>query len=152
MREMNMQVKITEKIKYIGVDDLDLDLFESRYVVPEGVSYNSYVILDEKVAVMDTVDKRKMQEWEEKLLSELNGRKVDYLVVHHVEPDHAGSVYRLLELFPEMILVGNQKTFLFLGQFFDADLENSEHCQSQRTGIGPARRDGITLISWENTV
>jgi len=123
MREMNMQVKITEKIKYIGVDDLDLDLFESRYVVPEGVSYNSYVILDEKVAVMDTVDKRKMQEWEEKLLSELNGRKVDYLVVHHVEPDHAGSVYRLLELFPEMILVGNQKTFLFLGQFFDADLE-----------------------------
>jgi len=119
-----MQVKISENIKYIGVDDTDLDLFESRYVVPDGVSYNSYVILDEKVAVMDTVDKRKMKEWESLLLAELNGRKVDYLVVHHVEPDHAGCVLRLLELFPEMILVGNQKTFLFLGQFFDEDLES----------------------------
>ncbi len=118
-----MQVNIAEQIKYIGVDDKDLDLFESRYVVPDGVSYNSYVILDEKVAVMDTVDKRKMQEWEMRLLAELDGRKVDYLVVHHVEPDHAGSILRLLELFPEMILVGNQKTFLFLSQFFDVDLE-----------------------------
>ena len=118
-----MQVKISEKIKYIGVDDTDIDLFESQYVVPEGISYNSYVILDEKVAVMDTVDKRKMQEWETRLLAELAGRKVDYLVLHHVEPDHAGSVLRLLELFPEMVIVGNQKTFLFLGQFFDVDLE-----------------------------
>lgn len=118
-----MQVKITEKIKYIGVDDTELDLFESQYVVPEGISYNSYVILDEKVAVMDTVDKCKTQEWETLLLAELAGRKVDYLVLHHVEPDHAGSVLRLMELFPDMILVGNQKTFLFLGQFFDVDLE-----------------------------
>lgn len=118
-----MQVKITEKIKYIGVDDAELDLFESQYVVPEGISYNSYVILDEKVAVMDTVDKCKTQEWETLLLAELAGRKVDYLVLHHVEPDHAGSVLRLMELFPDMILVGNQKTFLFLGQFFDVDLE-----------------------------
>jgi len=118
-----MQVKITEKIKYIGVDDTELDLFESQYVVPEGISYNSYVILDEKVAVMDTVDKCKTQEWETLLLAELAGRKVDYLVLHHVEPDHAGSVLRLMELFPDMLLVGNQKTFLFLGQFFDVDLE-----------------------------
>ena len=117
-----MQVKIAEKIKYIGVDDTELDLFESQYVVPEGISYNSYVILDEKVAVLDTVDKRKRQEWEALLLEELSGRKVDYLILHHVEPDHAGSVLRLLELFPEMTLVGNQKTFLFLGQFFDVDL------------------------------
>ena len=118
-----MQVKLTEKMKYIGVDDTELDLFESQYVVPEGISYNSYVILDEKVAVMDTVDKRKMQEWEANLLAELNGRKVDYLVVHHVEPDHAGCVHRLMELFPKMLLVGNQKTFLFLSQFIEADME-----------------------------
>lgn len=118
-----MQVKITEKIKYIGVDDTELDLFESQYEVPKGISYNSYVILDEKVAVMDTVDKRKMKEWESLLLAELNGRKVDYLVVHHVEPDHAGCIQRLMELFPEMVLVGNQKTFLYLPQFFTADME-----------------------------
>ncbi len=118
-----MQVNITEKIKYIGVDDTDLDLFESQFVVPEGVSYNSYVILDEKVAVLDTVDKRKMQEWEARLLEELQGRTVDYLVLHHVEPDHAGSVSRIMELFPEMVLVGNQKTFLFLSQFIEESFE-----------------------------
>ena len=119
----DMQVKITENIKYIGVDDTELDLFESQYVIPEGISYNSYVILDEKVAVMDTVDKRKMTEWESLLLKELGDRKVDYLVVHHVEPDHAGCIERLMELFPEMMLVGNKKTFLYLSQFFEADME-----------------------------
>ena len=118
-----MQVNLTEKIKYIGVDDTDLDLFESQYVVPEGVSYNSYVILDEKVAVLDTVDKRKLKEWEVRLQEELQGRTVDYLVVHHVEPDHAGCVARMMELFPKMILVGNQKTFLFLSQFLEESLE-----------------------------
>lgn len=114
-----MKGKITDKIKYIGVDDRDLDLFESQYPVPEGVSYNSYLILDEKAAVLDTVDKRKIQEWEAKLLQELQGRKIDYLVLHHAEPDHAGSVARVLELFPDVTLVGNQKTFLFLGQFLE---------------------------------
>ena len=118
-----MQVNLTEKIKYIGVDDTDLDLFESQYLVPEGVSYNSYVILDEKVAVLDTVDKRKEKEWETRLLEELQGRKVDYLVVHHVEPDHAGSVARMMELFPEMLLVGNKKTFLYLSQFIENSFE-----------------------------
>ena len=118
-----MQVNITETVKYIGVDDTTIDLFESQYVVPEGVSYNSYVILDEKVAVMDTVDKRGMEEWEQKLLAELNGRKVDYLVVHHLEPDHAGSIARLVELFPEVTLVGNAKTFQMMPQFFEFELE-----------------------------
>jgi len=117
-----MQVKITEKIKYIGADDTELDLFESQYIVPDGVSYNSYVVLDEKVAVLDTVDKRKGKEWEEHLLEELAGRNVDYLVLHHVEPDHAGSVEHLMKRFPEMILVGNQKTFLFLTQFLEEDI------------------------------
>lgn len=116
-------MKITDTIKYIGVDDTTIDLFESQYVVPEGVSYNSYVILDEKVAVMDTVDKRGMEQWEKNLLAALSGRKVDYLVMHHLEPDHAGSIGRLLELFPDVTLVGNAKTFSMLPQFFDINIE-----------------------------
>lgn len=116
-------MKITDTVKYIGVDDTTIDLFESQYVVPEGVSYNSYVILDEKVAVMDTVDKRGMGQWEKNLLDALSGRKVDYLVIHHLEPDHAGSIGRLMELFPDVTLVGNAKTFSMLPQFFDIDTE-----------------------------
>lgn len=112
-----MTVTVTEDIQYIGVDDTTIDLFESQYVVPEGVSYNSYVIFDEKVAVMDTVDERKTDEWKANLLAALNGRKVDYLVIHHLEPDHAGSICALQELFPDMILVGNAKTFAMLPQF-----------------------------------
>lgn len=118
-----MQVEITKDVKYIGVDDTTIDLFESQYVVPEGVSYNSYIILDEKVALMDTVDKRGMKEWEEKLMAALDGRKVDYLVIQHLEPDHAGSIARLVELFPEVTLVGNAKTFQMLPQFFSFDME-----------------------------
>jgi flavorubredoxin len=118
-----MNITISDAVKYIGVDDTTIDLFESQYVVPEGVSYNSYVILDEKVAVMDTVDKRGMEEWEKNLMEALNGRAVDYLVVQHLEPDHAGSIARLVELFPEVTLVGNAKTFSMLPQFFDIPLE-----------------------------
>lgn len=118
-----MNVTISDAVKYIGVDDTTIDLFESQYVVPEGVSYNSYLILDEKVALMDTVDKRGMEEWEKKLLAALDGRKVDYLVVHHLEPDHAGSIARLVELFPDVTLVGSAKTFQMMPQFFDFDLE-----------------------------
>ena len=90
-----MQVTISDAIRYIGVDDKDIDLFESQYVVPEGVSYNSYVILDEKIAVMDTVDARGMEGWEDKLLQTLNGAKPDYLIISHLEPDHAGSIGRM---------------------------------------------------------
>ena len=116
-----MKVTISDAVKYIGVDDKTIDLFESQYVVPEGVSYNSYLILDEKVALMDTVDVRGMQEWEKNLTEALGGRKVDYLVIQHLEPDHAGSIGRLLELYPDVILVGNAKTFAMLPQFFDID-------------------------------
>ncbi len=115
-------VTITDSIKYIGTDDKDIDLFESQYVVPNGVSYNSYVILDEKVAVMDTVDARRGAEWIENLEQALDGRKVDYLVVSHMEPDHAANIQKLAEKYPEMIVVGNAKTFPMLGQFFDIDL------------------------------
>ncbi len=119
-----MNITISDSIKYIGVDDTTIDLFESQYKVPEGVSYNSYLILDEKVTLMDTVDARGAVQWEENLLRELAGRKVDYLVVSHLEPDHAGSIGRLVELFPEVTLVGNAKTFQMLPQFFEDSVEN----------------------------
>ncbi len=118
-----MQTIISENIRYIGVDDTTLDLFENQYPVPEGVSYNSYVILDEMVALLDTVDKRGQKEWEEKLLQTLNGRKVDFLIIHHMEPDHAGSIARIVELFPEVVLVGSVKTFAMLPQYFQLPLE-----------------------------
>ena len=118
---MNMKVTISDAVKFIGVDDKTIDLFESQYVVPEGVSYNSYLILDEKVALMDTVDVLGMKEWEKNLTETLAGRKVDYLVIQHLEPDHAGSIGRLLELYPDVTLVGNAKTFAMLPQFFDID-------------------------------
>lgn len=113
---------ISEKIVYIGVDDRDIDLFESQYVVPEGVSYNSYLILDDKVAVMDTVDARKLDLWFENLKHALDGRTPDYLVVSHMEPDHGAGVKRLVEAYPDMKVVGNAKTFAMIGQFFDLDL------------------------------
>lgn len=137
-----MSVVISDSIKYIGVDDTTIDLFESQYVVPEGVSYNSYVILDEKVAVMDTVDPRGMEEWEKNLLSALDGRTVDYLVVQHLEPDHAGSIARLVELFPDVTLVGNAKTFAMLPQFFDIPLD----------GHSLTVKEGDTLSLGEHTL
>ncbi len=118
-----MNIKVTDTIKYIGVDDTTIDLFEDQYAVPEGVSYNSYVILDEKVAVMDTVDKRGIEAWENNLVTALDGRKVDYLVIQHMEPDHAGSIARLMELYPDVTLVGNAKTFAMFSQFFDIPVE-----------------------------
>lgn len=128
-----MNIEIADKIKYIGVDDTSLDLFESQYVIPDGVSYNSYVILDEKVAVIDTADARKQKEWEENLCRVLNGREVDYLIIQHLEPDHAGGILRMLELFPDITLVGNQKTFLFLGQFLSKNMSARDiQCQTIR--------------------
>ncbi|MCI8882085.1 MAG: FprA family A-type flavoprotein [Lachnospiraceae bacterium] len=115
-------VTISDNIVYIGADDRDLDLFESQYVIPNGVSYNSYVILDEKVTVMDTVDARRREEWLENLEQALAGRTVDYLVVSHMEPDHAANIQVLAEKYPNMQLVGNAKTFPMLQQFFDMDL------------------------------
>lgn len=114
-------IHVSAAIRYVGVDDTAIDLFESQYLVPDGVSYNSYVILDEKVAVMDTVDRRAAAEWLEKLEAELGGRKPDYLVIQHLEPDHAGSIGLLAEKYPEMVLVGNAKTFSMLPKFFPGD-------------------------------
>ena len=110
---------ISEDIKYIGVNDKDIDLFEGQYVVPNGISYNSYLIKDEKTVVMDTVDKRKSEEWFEKLEKELNGVEPDYLVVSHMEPDHSYNIEALARKYPQMKIIGNDKTFQFIGQFFE---------------------------------
>ena len=118
-------VTVTEDIRYIGVNDRDLDLFEGQYIIPNGIAYNSYVIMDEKIAVMDTVDKRKTAEFLENLERELGDRTPDYLVVSHVEPDHASSVKALTERYPEMKLVGNTKTFQMLSLYFDLDLSGA---------------------------
>lgn len=118
-------ITISDSIKYIGVDDTTLDLFESQYIVPNGVSYNSYVILDEKVAVMDTVDARKTDEWFSNLTNTLNGRTVDYIVISHLEPDHAANIQMLAEKYPQARLVLSAKAKAMLPQFFDiADLDS----------------------------
>lgn len=114
------ELHVSDAIRYVGVDDTTIDLFESQYPVPNGVSYNSYVILDEKVAVMDTVDRRAAPDWLENLEAELKGRAPDYLVIQHLEPDHAGSIGLLAERYPSMTLVGNTKTFSMLPKFFPA--------------------------------
>ena len=113
---------IADDILYIGVDDRALDLFEGQYPIPNGVSYNSYVILDEKVAVMDTVDHRKTDAYLENLERALGGRRPDYLVISHLEPDHASSIGAFLAKYPDTTLVGNAKTFQMLPQYFDLEL------------------------------
>ena len=117
-----MDKKITDSIIYIGVDDKDIDLFESQYVVPNGVSYNSYVIMDDKIAIMDTADARVTDKWFANLREALGDRKPDYLVVSHLEPDHASNIQKVAEAYPDMQIVGNAKTFNMMGQFFDIDL------------------------------
>lgn len=117
-----MNINISDAIKYIGVDDKDIDLFESQYIVPNGISYNSYVILDEKICVLDTVDKRKTDEWFANLENVLDGKAPDYLVINHLEPDHASNIKALADKYPDMKLVGNAKTFNMLPQFFNIDL------------------------------
>lgn len=119
-----MSVTISDAIKYVGVDDTDLDLFESQYIVPNGVSYNSYVILDEKIAVMDTVDKRKADEWLANLKEVLGEKTPDYLIVSHMEPDHAANIKRVAEIYPQMQIVGNAKTFQMMQQFFATDFSD----------------------------
>lgn len=114
-----MVSNITSKIKYIGVDDLDIDLFESQYDVLNGMSYNSYLILDEKVAIMDTCDQRKAEEWKKNLAEGLEGRTPDYLVVHHMEPDHAALAAEVLEMFPEITIVSSHKALQMMPQFFE---------------------------------
>ncbi len=118
--------KVTDTIINVGVNDYETTLFESQYVLEKGMAYNSYLILDEKVAVMDTVDIAVVEEWITNLDQALDGRSVDYVVVHHMEPDHSGSLMELIRKFPEMKVVGNAKTFPMIKQFLDVDLTGKE--------------------------
>ncbi len=111
-------MKITNDIKYVGVNDHQVDLFEGQYVVPNGMAYNSYVILDEKIAVMDTVDVHFTKEWLDNVAAVLDGREPHYLVVQHMEPDHSANILNFLKVYPDTVVVGNAKTFAMMGQFF----------------------------------
>ena len=119
-------MKITDAIKYVGVNDHQVDLFEGQYAVPIGMAYNSYVILDDKVAVMDTVDANFKHEWLDNLEQALGGRKPDYLIVQHMEPDHAANVANFLEVYPGTTVVANAKTFVMIKNFFGLDLEGQK--------------------------
>ena len=116
-------MNITEKIKYIGVEDLNLDLFESQYKVPEGVTYNSYIIMDEKITIMDTVDKRKSKEWLENVEKALEGKKPTYLVVSHLEPDHSANIEQIMAKYPDTTIVLSKKAYDMLPQFVEKELQ-----------------------------
>ena len=113
---------VTDSVIYVGADDTTLDLFESQYVIPEGVSYNSYVILDDEITIMDTVDKRATEEWFANVEKVLGDKKPSYLIVSHLEPDHAANIQRAAEKYPDMKIIGNAKTFSMMPQFFEMDL------------------------------
>lgn len=117
-----MNTTVTDSVIYVGADDTTLDLFESQYVVPEGVSYNSYVILDDEITIMDTVDKRATEEWFANVEKVLGDKKPSYLVVSHLEPDHAANIQKAAEKYPDMKIIGNAKTFSMMPQFFEMDL------------------------------
>lgn len=132
---MSNTVTISDSILYVGVADTDIDLFESQYPVPQGVTYNSYVIADKKVAVMDTVDARKTEEWLQNLEQVLNGRTPDYLVISHLEPDHSGSIEAIAKKYPEMKLVGNAKIFAMLPQFITMDVTERQVVVTEQTTL-----------------
>lgn len=114
--------KVTDSVIWVGANDRRLSLFENLFPIPEGVSYNSYVIVDEKTALMDTVDSGSSRQFLENVDYALNGRKLDYLVVNHMEPDHGASIEEVLRRYPEVVMVGNVKTIAMMKQFFDIDL------------------------------
>ena len=113
-----MNKKITDTITYIGANDHDIDLFEGQYIVPEGMAYNSYAIIDNKIAIMDTIDKTKTEEWLQNIELALRNVAPDYLIVQHMEPDHSASIQAFVEKYPKAVVVGNRKTFNMIAQFF----------------------------------
>ncbi len=142
---------VTDDIKYIGVDDLALDMFESQYIVPEGMSYNSYLILDTRVAVMDSVDARMTGAWLENLETALEGRKPDYLVVHHMEPDHSGSILAFARKYPQAKIVASAKALAFLGQFFDGETFDTlavKEGDVLELGAHTLRFFGAAMVHW----
>ena len=142
----------SDSIKYIGVDDTDIDLFEGQYVVPAGMAYNSFVIDDEKIAVTDTVDSRKVTEWMAGLQAALAGRKPDYLIIHHLEPDHAGGIAQFVALYPETTLVASAKAFALLPQFMElpADVKKLTVKEGDTLALGKHTLQfiGAPMVHW----
>ena len=148
---------ISDSIKYIGVDDLDIDLFESQYVVPEGMSYNSYLIEDEKIAVLDTADRRKGEEWKANLTAALNGRQPDYLVVHHMEPDHSALIAWMLETYPRVQLVCSAQAVKMLPNFFEGfnfegRLKTVKEGDTLALGQHTLQFIGAAMIHWPEVI
>ena len=112
---------ITNDIKYVGVNDHNIDLFEGQYIVPNGMSYNSYAIIDEKIAIMDSVDRNFLDEWLENIQNALSGRKPDYLIVQHMEPDHSANIFNFMNAYPEAVIVSSQKAFVMMKNYFGTD-------------------------------
>lgn len=137
-----MEINITPSIKYIGVDDVDIDLFESQYMVPRGISYNSYIILDDKIAVMDTVDRRKGNEWMENLDAALGGKEPDYLIVQHMESDHAACIGTFVQKYPNTVIVATTKALQMMPQFEEIDFQ----------GCTKAVKEGDTLCIGKHTL
>ena len=125
-------MKVTDTIKYVGVNDHQVDLFEGQYKVPNGMSYNSYVILDEKIAVMDTVDANFTHQWLDNIQQVLENRKPDYLIVQHMEPDHAANIANFLKVYPDTTVVATAKAFNMIDNFFDLELRGTENRDGQR--------------------
>lgn len=119
-----MKFKVTDSVEYIGVNDKTIDLFESQYIVPNGISYNSYLIKDKKTVIMDTVDRRATNEWIQNVETEMEGKNVDYLVVSHIEPDHSANIELLAKKYPEMKIILSQKASEMMSQFFDTDFSS----------------------------
>ena len=148
---------ISDTIKYIGVDDLDIDLFESQYVVPEGMSYNSYLIDDEKIAVLDTADRRKGEAWKANLKAALNGRQPDYLVAHHMEPDHSALIAWMLETYPGLQLVCSAQAAKMLSNFFEGfDFEGRVMTVKEGDTLSLGRHElkfiGAAMIHWPEVI
>lgn len=148
IRPMN----ITSDILYVGVSDHQIDLFEGQYKVPRGMSYNSYVILDEKIAVLDTVDQHFGHEWLDNLQKALNGKKPDYLVVHHMEPDHSANIANFMKLYPETTLVSSAKAFAMMGQFFGTEYEENRKVVAEGDTLELGRHSlsfvGAPMVHW----
>ena len=153
---------ITNTIKYIGVNDYDIDLFEGQYPVPNGMAYNSYLILDEKIAVMDSVEARFAEEWIANIRRELSeaGRSADcqpdYLIVQHMEPDHSGSIFRFLEEFPQAKVVASARAKALVWNFFQRDLDAQEIIVKEGDTLSLGNRTltfyGATMIHWPEVI
>ena len=135
-----VQDVLEEDIRYVGVNDREIDLFEGQYTVPRGMAYNSYVILDEKIAVLDTVDAHFGREWLDTLHEVLNGRMPDYLIVHHMEPDHSANIALFMDTYPDAVIVASQKAFVMMGNFFGTEYPERRLVVSEGTVLPLGRR------------